>query len=276
MRHRSITIAGAAAVVLSLSLALVEAQTRTRAPLPKPDTTSKASAGTPRLADGQPDLNGMWYHRIGAPVPLIKPGESYDAKVAPRGQITQWPVGFPTYKPELLAKVKNLADQTIVEDPTWSCGAPGVPRIGPPQKIVQTPTQVVFLYDDLSGNFFRVVRMNAPHRTDIELSAHGDSVGHWEGDTLVVDVTNLDDSTWLTDNGAFHSLQTRVVERIRRDGNSLHYEATVYDPDVLAEPWHVNGRVLPLMTDYEIEEAPRCIEQDAVHLPTDGFHGNIR
>jgi hypothetical protein len=269
-----VTIAGVAAGVLGLSLALVEAQ-RAAAPLPKPDTTSKASPGTPRLPDGQPDLNGMWYPRIGPPAPLIKPGESYDAKVAPRGGITQWPVGFPKYKPELLAKVKDLADRTIEMDPTWRCGAPGVPRIGPPQKIVQTAKEIVFLYDDLSGNFFRVVRMNQPHR-DVEVSAHGDSVGRWEGDTLVVDVASLDDTTWLTDNGAFHTLQTRVVERIRRDGNTLHYEATVHNPEVLVEPWKVTGRVLPLMTNYDIEEAPHCIEKDTANLPVDGFHGNIR
>jgi len=74
----------------------------------------------------------------------------------------------------------------------------------------------------LSGNFYRVVRMNSTHRTDIDPSAHGDSVGRWEGDTLVVDVTNLDDSTWLTDNGAFLSDKTHVVARLRRDGDSLH------------------------------------------------------
>lgn len=276
MNKKLMTTVMAAAGIVGLCFVPIEAQRRERPTYDAVDTHSKASPGTPRLSSGEPDLNGMWYHRIGAPVPLIKPGESYNASVAPTGQLTQYPVGFPKYKPELLAKVKDLAKRTQELDPAWSCGAPGVPRIGPPQQIVQTPKQIVFLYDDLSGNFFRVVHMNVPHRTDIDLSAHGDSVGRWEGDTLVVDVTNLDDTTWLTDNGAFHSLQTRVVERIRRDGKMLHYEATVYDPEVLAEPWKVNGRVLPLMTNYEIEESPRCVERDRPNLPEDGFHGNIR
>ena len=216
----------------------------------------QAQGATPRLADGHPDLNGMWYHRIGAPAPQVKPGESYDAVNAPRGQVTQYPVGRPKYKPEFVAKVKDLDERQVDLDPAWYCQPPGVPRIGPPQKIIQTPKEMVFLYDDLSGNFFRVVRMNATHRTDIDPSAHGDSIGRWDGDTLVVDVTNLDDSTWLTDNGAFHSDKTHVVERLRRTGDSLHYEVTIEDPAVFAEPWVQKPRDLKLMTTYDIEEAP--------------------
>ena len=276
MNYRLMTIVAAAAGVLSLSLG-VEAQNRNAARVrPVADTHSKSSSATPRLPDGQPDLNGMWYHRIGTPVPLIKPGESYDAKEAPRGQETQFPVGRPNYKPDLVARVKELDEKQIDFDPAWYCGPPGVPRVGPPQKIVQNAKEIVFLYDDLSGNFFRVVRMNVPHRTDLEVSAHGDSVGHWEGDTLVVDVRNLDDTTWLTDNGAFHSDKTHVIERIRRDGDTLHYEATVEDPVVLAEPWKVNGRVLPRLTTYEIEEAPLCVERDRPNIPDLGHHLNIR
>jgi hypothetical protein len=151
-----------------------------------------------------------------------------------------------------------------------------VPRIGPPQKIVQTARELVFLYDDLNGNFFRVVRMNAAHRTDIEASAHGDSVGRWEGDTLVVDVTNLDETTWLSDNGLFHSDKTHVIERLRREGDTLHYDVTVEDPVVFTEPWKQRSRDLKLMKDYEIEEAPYCSERDASHLQDLSHHGNLR
>jgi len=260
-RLRRVTATAAAATgAVCLSIVVAQAQ----------------SATTPPLADGHPDLNGMWYHRIGAPAPQIKPGESYDAKNAPRGQVTQYAVGRPKYKPEFLAKVKDLDERQVDVDPAWYCQPPGVPRIGPPQKIVQTAKEMVFLYDDLSGNFFRIVRMNGTHRTDIDPSAHGDSVGHWEGDTLVVDVTNLDDSTWLTDNGAFHSDKTHVVERLRRDGDSLHYEVTVEDPVVLAEPWVQRPRDLKRMTNYDIEEAPFCAEKDRSHMQDLSHHGNIR
>ena len=258
MSNRVTTIAAVAAGMVCVSLAFIGAQ-----------------AGTPRLADGHPDLNGQWYHRIGAPAPQIKPGQSFDATTAAPVGLDRLNPGKPVYKPEYVAKVKDLDERQVQVDPAWYCQAPGVPRIGPPQKIVQTPKELVFMYDDLSGNFFRVVRMNATHRTDIDPSAHGDSIGRWEGDTLVVDVANLDDSTWLTDNGAFHSDKTHVVERLRREGDVLHYEVTVDDP-VLAEPWKVNPRDMKLMTTYDIEEAPFCSERDAAHLQDLSHHGNLR
>ena len=248
---------------LCLSPVFANAQTTASGNVKKNPAASKP---TPRTPDGHPDLNGQWHHRIGEPAPLIKPGESYNAKAAHAPGINQYQEPAAVYKPEFQAKVKDLDAHSLDKDPSWSCGPPGVPRIGPPQKIVQTAKELVFLYDDLTGNFFRVVRMNVPHRKEIEPSAHGDSVGRWEGDTLVVDVTNLDDSTWLQDRGAFHTDKLHVTERLRREGDTLFYEVTAEDPAVLAQPL-VEKRVLPLMTTYDIEEAPRCIERDRSNIP---------
>ena len=258
---RVITGATITAGIVCASLAVALAQT---------------GAATPKLADGHPDLNGQWYHRIGPPVPQIKPGESYDAAIAKPIGIAQFNPGKPVYKPEFVAKVKDLDERQVEMDPAWYCNPPGVPRVGPPQKIVQTPKEVVFMYDDLNGNFFRVVRMNGSHRTDIDASSLGDSIGRWDGDTLVVDVTNLDETTWLSDNGLFHSDKTHVVERLRREGDTLHYDVTVDDPVVLAEPWKQRSRDLKLMKDYEIEEAPYCSERDKSHLQDLSHHGNLR
>ena len=275
MRSRVTTVAVITAGIVCLSLALVRAQAGAQG---KQDgaRAATASAATPRLADGHPDLNGQWYHRIGPPVAQLKPGQSYDAAIAKPIGIAQFNPGKAPYKPEHLAKVKDLDERQVQVDPAWYCQPPGVPRVGPPQKIVQTAKELVFLYDDLNGNFFRVVRMNAPHRTDIEASAHGDSVGRWEGDTLVVDVTNLDETTWLSDNGLFHSDKTHVIERLRREGDTLHYDVTVEDPVVFTEPWKQRSRDLKLMKDYEIEEAPYCSERDASHLQDLSHHGNLR
>jgi hypothetical protein len=275
MRSRVTTFAVITAGIVCLSLALVGAQTGAPG---KQDTarSTAAAAATPKLPDGHPDLNGQWYHRIGPPAVQLKPGQSYDAAIAKPVGITQFNPGKAPYKPEYVAKVKDLDERQVQVDPAWYCQPPGVPRIGPPQKIVQTAKEVVFLYDDLNGNFFRVVRMNAAHRTDIDPSAHGDSVGKWEGDTLVVDVTNLDDTTWLSDNGLFHSDKTHVIERLRREGDTLHYDVTVEDPVVLSEPWKQRSRDLKLMKDYEIEEAPYCSERDASHLQDLSHHGNLR
>ena len=275
MRSRVTTVAGITAGIACLALALVGAQAGAQG---KQDSTRAATApaATPRLADGHPDLNGQWYHRIGPPVPQLKPGQSYDAAIAKPIGIAQFNPGKAPYKPEYVAKVKDLDERQVQVDPAWYCQPPGVPRVGPPQKIVQTGKELVFLYDDLNGNFFRVVRMNAPHRTDIEASAHGDSVGRWDGDTLVVDVTNLDETTWLSDNGLFHSDKTHVIERLRREGDTLHYDVTVEDPVVFTEPWKQRSRDLKLMKDYEIEEAPYCSERDASHLQDLSHHGNLR
>ena len=275
MRSRVTTVAVIAAGIVCLSLALVRAQAGAQG---KQDSAraATASVATPKLPDGHPDLSGQWYHRIGPPVPQLKPGQSYDAAIAKPIGIAQFNPGKPVYKPEYVAKVKDLDERQVQTDPAWYCQPPGVPRIGPPQKIVQGQKEIVFLYDDLNGNFFRVVRMNAAHRTDIDPSAHGDSVGRWEGDTLVVDVTNLDETTWLSDNGLFHSDKTHVVERLRREGDTMHYDVTVEDPVVLAEPWKQRSRDLKLMKDYEIEEAPYCSERDASHLQDLSHHGNLR
>ena len=253
----------AAAGLLCLAPIYAKAQTTAAAPAKKDTAASKP---TPRMPDGHPDMNGQWHHRIGEPAPLIKPGESYNEKAAHAPGVNQFQEPAAVYKPEYQAKVKNLDANSLDKDPSWSCGPPGVPRIGPPQKIVQTAKEIVFLYDDLTGNFFRVVRMNMPHRAEIEPSAHGDSVGHWEGDTLVVDVNNLDDSTWLQDRGAFHTDMLHVVEKLRREGDTLYYDVTADDPTVLAQPL-VEHRVLPLMTTYDIEEAPPCIEKDRSNIP---------
>jgi hypothetical protein len=269
------TVAVITAGIACLSLGLVRAQAGAQSKQ-EGARAATASAATPKLADGHPDLNGQWYHRIGPPVAQLKPGQSYDAATAKPPGITQFNPGRAPYKPEYVAKVKDLDERQVQVDPAWYCQPPGVPRVGPPQKIVQTAKELVFLYDDLNGNFFRVVRMNAAHRTDIEASAHGDSVGKWDGDTLVVDVTNLDETTWLSDNGLFHSDKTHVIERLRREGDTLHYDVTVEDPVVFSEPWKQRSRDLKLMKDYEIEEAPYCSERDASHLQDLSHHGNLR
>ena len=80
----------------------------------------------------------------------------------------------------------------------------------------------------------------------IDPSPHGNSVGRWEGDTLVIEVRNLSADTWLGDNGLFHTEDVRVIERLTRQGNTLTWQATVEDPAVLAEPWKMNPRTFTL------------------------------
>jgi hypothetical protein len=198
-------------------------------------------ADVPRSVDGHPDLSGTWDN--GAGIDFVRPtkdGESVcifgcaggappppAAGPAPR-QTT------PQYKPELAARVADLDQRQVQEDPVLRCMAPGVPRIGPPDKIVQRAGEAVFLYEDVSGSFFRIVPTDGrPHPTSNEPSFLGDAVGHWEGDTLVVETKNFNDLTWLTDNGAFHRAHGAVGGREARGaahGSRDRRVAAVYRP----------------------------------------------
>jgi len=241
----------------------------------------------PRLADGHPDLNGTWDNGSGIDFlhPEQLPGGSVcvagcDPPPAPAPRRTAARArpapNFPHYRPQFLAKVKYLNDHQLKMDGVLHCRSPGVPRIGPPDKIVERPGQIVFLYDDVSGSFWRIIPTDGrPHRTDVESSTLGDGVGHWEGDTLVVDDTNFSDDTWLTDNGAFHTSKMHVVERLRRAGGTLEWQATVYDPTVLLEPWKTNLRIAKLATDELVEPTP-CVDHDISHEVDNTHHDNPR
>ncbi len=96
----------------------------------------------------------------------------------------------------------------------------------------------------------------------------GDSVAHWEGNTLVVDDTDFNDKTWLGSDGWYHTENMDVVERFTREGNVLHYQATVEDPDVFTRPWVENPRTVLLNHDpnnYVFEDLP-CMDFDHNHI----------
>jgi hypothetical protein len=248
--------------------------------------SAQSSNGVPRTSDGHPDLSGTWDN--GAGIAFVRPRQDGDsicifgcasgAPPAPGAAApgAPPPPTGPKYRPEFTARVADLDKRQVQEDPVLRCFAPGVPRIGPPDKIVQRAGEAIFLYEDVSGSFFRIVPTDGrPHPTNNEPSYLGDAVGHWEGDTLVVETVNFNDQTWLTDDGAFHTSDLRVVERLRRTADTLEWEATAYDPAVLAEPWQVEKRVAQL-TDIEIVESPPCIDRSLEHMVDDSHHTNPR
>jgi hypothetical protein len=239
-----------------------------------------ASKPTPHTPDGHPDLNGVWHHFFGE---LVHPVGSNSFSLSFGGGPLAAKAPKPTpdaelqYKPEFLAKVKYLSDNQVKTDTTLHCMPPGIPRIGPPHQIVQTPKQVVFLYADLTGNHFRVIPTDGrPHSTaaDEEATYDGDSVGHWEGDTLVVDVVKLASDTWLADNGFFHSSKLHVIEKFRRVGDTIDYTMIADDPQVLAKPWTIY-RTLTLQMD-SLDEAQPCVDNDAGHYVNSEHHDNAR
>ncbi len=246
-----------------------------------------AKKPTPRLADGKLDLNGTWDHLGG--IEFVRPQALEGGSVCVVGCPPAGGAGraggppaappapnFPKYKPEFLAKVADLSKRQVETDTALQCQPAGVPRIGPPVKIVQTAREVVFLYDDVNGSFFRIIPTDGrTHRKDLPASFLGDSIGRYEGGTLVVETVNFNEETWLTDNGAFHTKGLKVVERLRRVGDTIEYEAVAHDPAVLLEPWKERTQTL-WRTDREIEESPRCEDRDLDLIQDGSHHDNPR
>ncbi len=275
-----------AAAMAALWLAPVGAAAQ-RAPARNADAR-KASGPTPLTADGHPDLNGVWNGGMGG-------GGNLGDDAAENGIAVRFnarggtPVNFerdntlvrrmdsnrPLYKPEFWEKIQSLDQNGSAEDPTYSCMPEGVPRIGPPSKIVQTPAEMIFLYQ--GRNTFRVIPTDGrPHSPEdvLEGTWNGESLGHWEGDALVVDSVGFNDAGWLGIAGYFHSEHMHVIERIRRDGNTLTWQATVEDPVVLLKPWVMNARTVRLNPNPKavLEEALPCSERDLAHLVTKEHH----
>ncbi|MEO6338446.1 MAG: hypothetical protein ABIO39_00285 [Caulobacteraceae bacterium] len=253
-----------------------------------PMTAQAAKAGA------KPDLSGVWEN--GSGIAFVVPVKSADGSICiaacvtpvsnPRPAAAAAPAprpapNVPKYKAEYVAKVKDLAQRQVLTDPVLRCQNPGLPRIGPPDKIVQTPSQLVFLYDDVSGAFWKIVPFSNTHREDAEETSLGDGIAHWEGATLVVESTKFNDSTWLTDNGALHSTALKVTERFTRKGDEIDYRATAEDPKVLTEPWKLDARKLTLNKTELYEPAP-CVEQsiaamvDPLAQEAGAYHTNPR
>jgi hypothetical protein len=246
-------------------------------------TASGAQAvATPRLPDGKPDLNGVWDN--GGGIDFLQPQRNADGSLCVSGCPSPAAAAAgarqapdrPRYRPEVMGRVEDLKRRQQKEDPVLRCQPPGVPRIGPPDKIMQTAREVVFLYEDVSGPFFRVVPLRAGvERADDSESYLGDATGRWEGDTLVVETRNFNDLTWLTDDGALHTTALVVTERLTRRGDEIEYRAVADDPAVLAEPWQLRPRRLQ-RTDVEMAEPAPCVEQDLSHMQDDSYHSNPR
>jgi hypothetical protein len=129
-----------------------------------------------------------------------------------------------------------------VHSPSAQCMLLGVPAItmNPmPLEIVQTPKKTVILYEVMRA--FRIIPSDGrSHPGDLDPTYMGDSVAHWDGDTFVVDVIGFNDKTWLDGAGHFHSEALHVVERYTRTPeDTIHYEVTAEDPNILTKPWKV-------------------------------------
>lgn len=242
---RRITTTSAAAVILAMGAAPLAAQ----------------AYRAPRLADGKPDLNGIWQAlneanydlqlHMAQPALAVRPGPYGPVPAAPvlaLGAVGAVPPGVGVveggeipYKPEALAIKKKNQEDWLNKDPEIKCYLPGVPRatyMPYPFQILESASALTFVYeyDGAVRNIF--LKNPGPAPAD---SWMGQSVGRWEGDTLVIDVTDMNDQTWFDRAGDFHSEKLHVVERYTRVGpNEIAYEATIEDPDTFTRPWKIS------------------------------------
>jgi hypothetical protein len=189
---------------------------------------------TPRTADGKPDLSGVYQaspRRGGwdAEAPGDEPG-------VPAPRTASDPIPF---TPEARARAQEILNQRSIDDPTTRCIFAASPRITGvglfPVQFVQTPTQVIILYEYMWTH--RVIPIGAKHPEDLSPSFMGDSVGRWDGDTFVVDVVGFKPGGWLT-GGLGTSDALHLTERYTRlDRDQLRYEVTIEDPKVLTKPF---------------------------------------
>lgn len=248
-----------ASLVIALPLAAQEA--------PKPP----AKPPVPRTAEGHPDLSGVW--QGGGASGLAFAIGSENAKTARPGDtaVASAPAAVvpsrvkPPYQDWMLPKIQELRNRRNIDDPSARCLLVGVPRITNeplPIKIIQTKDEITFLYETFHA--FRVIPTDGrKHPDDIDPSFLGDSVAHWEGDTLVVDVIGFNDKTWIGAAGAtLHTEALHVMERYTRvDYDTITYEVTIDDPKAFTKTWSPAPTFLSLRPGERLHEY-ECIENN--------------
>ncbi|MDH3420028.1 MAG: hypothetical protein OEQ25_17785 [Gammaproteobacteria bacterium] len=232
----------------------------------------------PRTAEGTPRLDGIWQALSEANWD-IRPHAAGHALLPELGTFTAIHPGLgiveggalPYQEWAAARQQENFANRLEL-DPEGKCFMPGVPRatyMPFPFQILQTPDLVMIAYQ--YANAVRTIHMNDPGPAPNN-SWMGWSVGRWEGDTLVVNVTDMSEQTWFDRAGNFHSEALRVVERYTvLSPNHLLYEATIEDPDVFTRPWSIS---LPLYR--RVEENIELMEFKCVEFVEEKIYGHLR
>jgi hypothetical protein len=258
-------VSAAAAAVLSLAL-----------------TSTAASAPeykAPRTPDGNPNLNGIW-QALGTAHWDIEGHAARPGPVVALGAVGAIPGGLGVvqggqvpYQPWAAQKKKGNFGNWLALDPVVKCYMPGVPRatyMPFPFQIVQTPEYILMAYEFASAT--RVIYMKKPDFESPIDAWMGHSRGHWEGETLVVDVTSQVPDTWFDSSGNFHSEALHVVERYTPTSpNALLYEATIEDQKVFTRPWKIK---MPLYR--RLDENVQLLEFKCVEFVEELMYGHLR
>jgi hypothetical protein len=237
---RTVAIVGVAALLWSTAPAHGQAAA---------EAATKPPAPLGRLADGQPDVRGIWSAVRGGSLSLTNPisqGADFEKQnLRLPSRIIDPPDGLVPYQPWAAARRNQQAQDydwpTRPEhlDTQHRCLLSGVPRlyyIVPSYKIAQTPGQVVFLWEEYHA--YRVIPLDGrPHVASNVKLYMGDGRGRWEGNTLIVDTANVRGAR-LTYTGDFYSDNAHIVERFTfPDADNMVYEATIEDATVFTRPW---------------------------------------
>ena len=205
-----------------------------------------------------PDISGIWQAKANVGDDISKfIVEPSDKKIP--------------YLPAAAAKQKANESNKAKLDPVGKCFMPGVPRLmymNYPIQIFETPKYISVVSE--YSHVYRLIYMDGSAHVDYLPFWDGDSRGHWEGNTLIVDVTSFNDQTWLDKAGNYHSDKLHVVERYTRTNpDTLVYEATISDPNVFSKEWKIR---VPL----SLNKAPnaRLLEYECQELAP--YHSNAQ
>ena len=291
----------AVAITFSASIAFVSAQSaQSKAPAPTAAPATRGQAPAPaapargqtaaparsqtaapaRVAriGGKPNFTGLWQALTGANWDIqdhsTEPGPFYQLGAAfaiPAGQGIVEGNEIP-YKPEALEQRRLNRLNRWTADPEIKCYMPGIPRANYmpfPFQIVQGDATIAFAYEFATSN--RVVYMKTPRKAQVP-AWMGTSNGHWEGDTLVVEVTGNWPESWFDRSGNFHSDALKVTERYTlRNPDVIDYEATIDDPKTFTRPWKMS---FPIYR--RLEKNAKLLEYKCVEYTEELIYGHLR
>ena len=232
-----------------------------------------------RTADGKPDLNGIW-QAVGSANWNLQDHQARTGPVLELGAILAVPAGLSVvegneipYQPWAAARQKENYENWLGRDPEVKCYLPGLPRatyMPYPFQILQTGSNdILMAYEYASAS--RVIKMGKVEPPPVD-TWMGQSAGRWEGDTLVVDVTGLNDQTWFDRAGNFHSEALHVVERFTlMKPDLLDYQVTIEDPKVFTRPWKIQ---MPLYRRQD--KGAQLLEFKCVEFVEEMMYGHLR
>jgi hypothetical protein len=277
-----VSAASAAAVVLTLFVS--HGAQRATAP---------STPGTIARIAGKPDFSGIWEAnntanwdlQTHASRPMVgQPGFLANsvvlaAPVVGLGTIGWVPAGLGVvegeqipYQPWAEARKKENLEHWMDRDPEIKCFQPGIPRaiyMPHPFQIIQSATKVMMVFE--FANAQRTINLNKMDEYP-NVAYMGYSVGRWEGDTLIVDVSSFTDATWFDRAGNFHSDALHVTERYSPMGkDAIRYEATIEDPQVFTRPWKIS---MPLYR--RLEPNAQLMDFRCVEMVEETIYGHLR